>query len=485
MARPVLMWFRDDYRISDNPALHEAVKSGAPILCFVVLDQELPGLRQPGGAARWWLHGSLQSLGHSLEGLDSRLALFHGSTEEIVERIVIATDASAIFWNRRYQEAEIAIDSALKTRLTNRGVDVRSFNGKLLNEPWEIANKSGKPFQIYTPYFRAVMTRGGPQTPLPAPSKLKAGHWPDSLHGAEVTLASLHLEPLEPNWAKGFPAIWKRGEAGAQDSLAAFIDRALHGYAENRERPGIEGTSRLSPHLRFGEISPRQIWHTVTSASAALGGVTGDVEKFLSEVIWREFCYQQLFYNPDLATRSHDSRFAQFHWSTNAANLEAWQRGTTGYPIVDAGMRQLWQTGWMHNRVRMIVASFLVKHLLLDWRDGEAWFWDTLVDADPANNPFGWQWVAGCGLDAAPYYRIFNPVTQGEKFDETGDYVRAFVPEIGRLPNAFIHKPWEASPEILDKAGVRLGVTYPKPIVDHAAARERALHAFQEVRHAK
>ncbi|WP_112664175.1 cryptochrome/photolyase family protein [Microvirga flavescens] len=482
MSRPVLVWFRDDYRVSDNPALTAALASGSPVLCFAIVDEVSPGLRPLGGAARWWLHGSLESLDQSLRALDSSLALFRGGSEELVERIAKETGAQSIFWNRRYGEAEIAIDSALKKLLANRGLEVRSFNGRLLNEPWEVMNKAGKPFQVFTPYFRAVMARGAPEAPLPAPSRLEAGSWPEPLRGLQVPLKSLALEPSRPNWAEGFSAIWERSETGAQKSLAAFLDNVLQGYAESRERPGVEGTSRLSPHLRFGEISPRQIWHAVMSASAAIGGITGDTEKFLSELVWREFCYVHLHQTPDLATRPHDPRFARFEWSKNEANLTAWQRGLTGYPIVDAGMRQLWRTGWMHNRVRMIVASFLVKHLLTGWRKGEAWFWDTLVDADPANNPFGWQWVAGCGLDAAPFYRIFNPITQGEKFDPNGDYVRAFVPELSRLPNAFIHKPWDAPSETLQAAGVELGKTYPKPIVNHAAARERALHAFQEIR---
>lgn len=482
MASPVLLWFRDDFRLSDNPALTAAAESGAPVLCFAILDEASEGFRPIGGAARWWLHGSLAGLRAALQAIESDLVLFRGPAFDLVDRVVRETGATAIYWNRRYSAAEIAVDSALKSHLAARNVTARSFNGRLIHEPWEIKNQSGRPFQVFTPYARAVMSRAV-QPPLPAPKRLPAGVWPDSIKQIQLSLADLGLEPTRPDWAGGIRQAWSPGEADARKKLANFIDAALPGYAENRDRPGLQGTSRLSPHLRFGEISPRQVWHAVKAEAAREPELARHSEKFLTELIWRDFCYQLLHDHPALPHANHNQRFNRFPWEHAPSNLRAWQKGLTGYPIVDAGMRQLWQTGWMHNRVRMIAASFLIKHLLTDWREGEAWFWDTLVDADPANNAFSWQWTAGSGPDSAPFHRIFNPVTQGEKFDPDGDYVRAYVPELARLPNSLLHKPWEATPGQLRAAGITLGETYPAPIVPHGPARERALTAFRNLRH--
>jgi deoxyribodipyrimidine photo-lyase len=347
-----------------------------------------------------------------------------------------------------------------------------------------VRNKAGKPFRVYTPYLRAVMAAGGPAFPIPAPATLRTAPWPEETRTLRRSLESLGLEPTRPNWAAGFGDVWTRGEAAARERLDTFLTKHFRGYATNRDLPAVTGTSRLSPHLRFGEIGPRQVWHAVLAATRSRRSPApeGDAEKLLSEVVWRDFCYQLLHEHPDLATAPHDPRFERFPWSGDRAALRAWQRGLTGYPIVDAGMRQLWRTGWMHNRVRMIVASFLVKHLLVDWREGEAWFWDTLVDADPANNSFSWQWIAGSGPDAAPFHRIFNPVAQGEKFDPDGSYVRVHVPELSALPASHIHRPWEAPTSVLPSAGITLGQTYPEPIVAHAAARERALRAARAMR---
>lgn len=478
LASPVLVWFRDDHRLHDNPALAAAAATGAPVLCFYVFDEESPGVRPLGGAGRWWLHGSLESLSDSLRRLGAELLIVKGPAASVVERLVQETNAAAIFWNRRYGAAEIAIDSQLKSRLLESGITVQSFNGRLINEPWEIRSKSGTPFRVFTPYCRAVMAKPV-APPLPAPARMEAGLWPQSARALFVPLADLALEPKKPDWASGLRAEWRRGEAAARDKLARFLDGGLKGYAENRDIPSLPATSRLSPHLHFGEISPRQVWHAAMAVRAGRPDLERDVDKFLAEVVWRDFAHQLLHDFPHLPTRSHIARFERFPWREDPQGLKAWQKGLTGYPIVDAGMRELWRTGFMHNRVRMIVASFLIKHLLIDWRHGEAWFWDTLVDADAANNAFGWQWVAGSGLDSAPFHRIFNPVTQGEKFDPDGAYVRAFVPELERLPSPFIHKPWEAPPMVLRAAGVSLGETYPAPIVPHAEARERAMEAFR------
>ncbi|MFC4174777.1 cryptochrome/photolyase family protein [Microvirga sp. GCM10011540] len=481
MPAPALVWFRDDHRLSDNPALTAALASGSPILCFYILDEASEGFRPFGGAARWWLHGSLEGLDSSLKALGSELILLRGHARDVVEWLVRETDAAAVFWNRRYAAPEIAVDSAIKASLQNKGITVRSFNGRLIHEPWEIKNQAGRPFQVFTPYLRAVLSRALP-APLPAPQAISAGHWPSSIRRAHIPLASMGLEPSRPDWAGGLRRSWRRGEAQAREKLSRFLDTALRGYAENRDRPAMAGTSRLSPHLRFGEISPRQIWHAVAARVAEEPDLERDAAKFLGEVIWRDFCHQLLHDHPHLPFASHNARFERFPWSEDARMLAAWQHGRTGYAIVDAGMRQLWQTGWMHNRVRMIAASFLIKHLLTDWRQGEAWFWDTLVDADAANNAFGWQWTAGSGPDSAPFHRIFNPVAQGEKFDPGGDYIREYLPELAGLPAALIHKPWEASPDLLRSVGITPGETYPHPVVPHGAARERALEAFRSLR---
>lgn len=478
LAGPALLWFRDDLRLSDNPALSAAVADGSPLLCFFILDESSQDIRPLGSASRWWLHGSLEALDKSLRSLGGRLILFRGPAEDVINRIVAATAPSALFWNRRYQAAEIAIDGAVKAKLHERGIAVRSFNGRLLHEPWEIRNQADKPFQIFTPYLRAVSARSI-AGPLPAPTKMSPGHWPPAVLDSSVSLTELRLHPTRPDWSKKFSQYWKQGETAAQEALDLFLESSLCSYGERRDNPGAESTSRLSPHLRFGEISPRQLWHAATIRGS--GHETGTA-KFLSEVVWRDFCHQQLYASPDLGRAPYDPRFAHFPWSEDGVALNAWRKGLTGYPIVDAGMRQLWRTGWVHNRVRMIVGSFLVKHLLIDWRRGETWFWDTLVDADPANNAFNWQWIAGSGPDSAPFHRIFNPVTQGEKFDPAGDYVRMFVPELSALPANVIHRPWKATHNVLHAAGVELGGTYPRPVVDHGAARERALRAFRSMR---
>jgi deoxyribodipyrimidine photo-lyase len=372
----------------------------------------------------------------------------------------------------------------LKETLTGAGIEVRSFNGSLLNEPWEVTSKAGQPMKVFTPYWRAARERGEPAAPLPAPGKIKRLDPPDSAASESLALADLGLEPRKPDWAGGLREAWMPGEAGAQDLLESFIGNRLSGYAEGRNRPDRDSTSRLSPHLRFGEIGPRQIWHALAMAreSGEAAGSSTDAEKFLSELGWREFSYHLLFHNPDLASRNYDSRFDAFPWQADPEARRRWQRGQTGIPLVDAGLRQLWTTGWMHNRVRMVVASFLIKHLLQDWRAGEAWFWDTLVDADPANNAASWQWVAGSGADAAPYFRVFNPVTQGETWDPKGDYVRRWVPELASLPADMIHQPWKADAAALRKAGIEPGRGYPQPMIDLGLGRQRALDAFAAIK---
>ncbi len=472
-----IVWFRDDLRTADNPALHAAAASGRPVIALFVLDEVSEGVRPLGGATRWWLHGSLEALAERLDNVGVPLVLRRGPATSVVADAVDEAGAGAVFWNRRYAAAGIAVDRALKETLTRDGVEVQSFNASLLHEPWEVQTAAGAPFKVFSPFWRAAQGRGDPREPIRAPTRIKGGR---RIDGDE--LKDWRLLPTRPDWAGGIRREWTPGEHGARRRLGAFVDGSIDSYAAERDRPDRASTSMLSPHLRFGEIGPVQLWHAARAAEADGRASGRNVEKFLSELGWREFSYHLLYHFPALDRTNFQSRFDDFPWAGDSDALTAWQRGMTGYPIVDAGMRQLWQTGWMHNRVRMVVASFLVKHLLMDWRQGEAWFWDTLVDADPANNPASWQWVAGSGADAAPYFRVFNPMLQGEKFDADGDYVRRFVPELAKLPAAHIHAPWDAPADVLGKAGVRLGDTYPAPMVDHGRARTRALEAFDRIK---
>jgi deoxyribodipyrimidine photo-lyase len=470
MVHTSIVWFRDDLRLADNPALAATARAKGQVLCLYVLDEE--SSRPLGGAARWWLAGSLRALDQELCRIGGRLVLRRGAAARLVPALAADIGASAVYWNRRYDSAGVMVDSEIAAALARANVGVETFQANLLFEP----SSDGKPPRVFTPFWRRMRTTAGPRQPLPAPRRI----WPVP-DVASDDLDVWRLEPVKPDWAGGLRAAWVRGEEAARQRLTDFLDQ-IAGYASQRDRPDEDATSRLSPHLRFGEISPFQVWHAATFAAEKDSRIAGGVEKFLSELGWREFSYHLLHGFPELARKNLQERFDAFPWLNETGALRAWQRGCTGYPIVDTGMRQLWQTGWMHNRVRMVVASFLVKHLLVNWTEGERWFWDTLVDADPANNPASWQWVAGCGADAAPYFRIFNPILQGEKFDPDGRYVREYIPELAGLPNAFIHKPWEAPPLVLHGAGVTLGETYPRPFVDHAAARKRALEAFRRLK---
>ena len=476
---PSVVWFRNDLRLADNPALHAARERGDPLLCLFVLETD-EGLRPHGGASRWWLHHSLASLAADLASAGACLVILEGEAATIVPKVVDAAGAGALFFNRRYGGAAARLDKAVAEAVEKTGSAVETFNGRLLHEPWEIETKAGGSYGVYTPYWKAARERGLPDSPLPKPRKLDGAAW--SGEGPEkTTLEALGLLPSKPDWAKAFGARWTPGEAGAAARLRDFLKDDLAGYEEQRNQLASEATSHLSPHLRFGEISPRTIVAAVNEARTA--ATKADAECFLSEVGWREFDYHVLHHHPDVGEVNLHRNFDRMPWEeVSKADLQAWQQGRTGYPVVDAGMRELWQTGYMHNRVRMITASFLVKDLLCDWRVGEKWFWDCLCDADPANNTMNWQWVAGSGADASPFFRVFNPVTQGEKFDPKGDYVRRWVPELGELPGKAIHTPWEAGEDVLRKAGIELGKTYPKPILDHKKARQRALDAYEKVK---
>ncbi len=463
-----LLWFRQDLRVSDNPALAAAVERGEPVIPVFIWAPEEEGAWRPGGASEWWLHRSLTALSAELEKRGSGLIVRRGPTAAELDRLAAETGATAVVWNRRYEPAAVARDRELKRQLRGRGLEVKSFNGSLLFEPGMILNASGQPFRVFTAFWRACLARPVPAASADVPRQLLSPKvWPQSL-----TISGLALEP-RVDWAAGLRESWQPGEAGAAGQLKRFTAEALAGYAAGRDKPAVVGTSRLSPHLHFGEISPGEVWR-------AVGELSG--EAWLRQIGWREFAHHLLFHFPETPRTPLRPEFAAFPWRNDPRSLAAWQQGKTGYPLVDAGMRELWRTGWMHNRVRMVVASFLVKHLLIDWQEGAAWFWDTLVDADLANNTLGWQWVAGSGADAAPYFRIFNPVLQGEKFDPAGAYVRRWVPELAGLPSEWIHKPGKAPPLLLQQAGVELGVTYPLPIVNHDQARERALAALASLR---
>ncbi|CBS87146.1 cryptochrome/photolyase family protein [Azospirillum lipoferum] len=483
-ASPIIVWFRNDLRLADNPALTAAAQAsaerGAPVIPLYILEEETgdpPCDPWPlGGAQRWWLHGSLERLATCCARHGSPLLLRRGEPGAVLDALIAETGAECVLWNRRYTPAQTARDAAIKERLKARGIDARSFNAGLLAEPWTVRNKSGGPFKVFTPFWRHLSATLNPPLPTRAPSALKA----PAKAPAGDALDSWGLLPTKPDWAAGLRKRWVPGETAALSHLADFLDGPVGAYATERDRPDRDGTSALSPYLAFGEIGPRQVWHAARHAADARPELAPGIDSFLREVGWREFQYHLLHHAPELPDRPLDPRFADFPWREDAAGLLAWQRGRTGYPIVDAGMRQLWETGWMHNRVRMIVASFLVKDLLLPWQEGERWFWDTLVDADLAQNAGNWQWVAGCGADAAPFFRVFNPVLQGEKFDPEGDYVRRYVPELDRLPPRWIHQPWAAPTELLRQAGVRLGDDYPRPIIDHGVARDRALALFEE-----
>lgn len=475
-STPVLLWFREDFRLADNAALSAAVRDDTPVLCVFVFDKH----HKPGSAACWWLDGALLALDASLKKRGGTLHVLNGDPCVLIPTLAREITASAVHWNRRYDPAGRTIDTTIKSTLKNIGIPAHSFPGSLLHEPWSVRTKADTPFQVFTPFWRAARDLPEPRPPLPTPDALSFAAFPEKMAASRVDIDALDLRPRKPDWADGFRKTWDVGEEAAHIALNDFMDGALAGYAEKRDYPASETTSRLSPYLRFGHVTPAQLWH----AAQAVPASDEDRSRFLSELGWREFAWSILFERADLSTRNIRTEFDALPWRDDPKGFAAWRKGKTGYPLVDAGMRELWHTGWMHNRVRMVVASFLVKHLLIDWRLGEQWFTDTLVDHDPASNPMNWQWNAGTGVDAAPFFRIMSPILQSEKFDPEGNYIRRWVPELRRVPAKVIHTPWTADTKALEVCGVVLGRDYPEPIVDHKMARDRALSTWKNLRNA-
>lgn len=471
-----LVWFRRDLRLADNPALYDAVRQAQRIVPVYIDGFEAPGT-EPGGAGRWWQHHALAALSADLQALGAPLLIRRGEPLAVLRELAQQVGATVAVWNRLYEPAQDRADRRLAEALIGDGLRVDTFNASLVVEPWDVKTQTGGPYRVYTPFSRTVRARGLPRAPLPAPTRL------DGVPGLQgLSVEDLGLRPTIA-WDAGFAPVWTPGERGAHQRLERFCAEALAGYADGRDRPDRVLTSMLSPHLHFGDIGPVQVLSRLQRALAEQhgAGVAGGAEVFEREIYWREFAHHVLFHFPQTPVAPMDPRYAAFPWrepADYADDLRRWQRGQTGVPIIDAGMRQLWTTGWMHNRVRMIVSSYLVKNLLIPWQEGAAWFWDTLLDADQANNTLGWQWIAGSGADAAPYFRVFNPVTQSQKFDPDALYIQRWVPEIARLGKKSIHAPWMGDPADLARNRLQLGHDYPMPSVDLGESRGRALKAF-------
>lgn len=478
---PSIVLFQDDFRMKDNPALAAAAHRGAPLICLFVWNPYSCGYAKPGAASRWWLHHSIQNFSTAIKKAGNEFIIQIGHPFEVVSALVERFEVSHVFGNFACEPHAFKAQHDLLTWLEDEKLEGTFFHGNTLLDPTAVQTKSGKPYSVFTPFYRQVVSQLTLPSPLPAPRSL-----PPVPQGKMTSepLDSLELLP-EIDWAQGIRDMWTPGEAGAEKALQQFLRSAAKVYSTDRDRPDYSHTSRLSPYLHFGEISPKKVWHTVSQRNKTLPASQHrkSHEAYLRQIVWREFSRYLLYHFPHTVNEPMSADFNAFPWRQDPDSLRTWQKGLTGYPIIDAGMRELWHTGWMHNRVRMIVGSFLTKDLLLPWQQGAAWFWETLVDADLANNTMGWQWVAGCGADASPFFRIFNPMTQGQKFDPNGKYVRRWVPELAQLPPKWIHAPWEAPQSVLQEADVELGKTYPQPIVNHAKARSQALEAYQLVKH--
>lgn len=466
-----LYWFRNDLRLSDNSAWKLAVDSGSEVFPLFIHSELEDGEWAIGDASKWWLHHALADLEQQLDAKGLKLILRQGKPQQVLQELINELEITHIYWNKRYIPHQFEVDDRLHTELVKTGIEVEVANSSLLAEPWDVSSGSGQPYRVYTPFLKAFP---GQENQSPVDSEgmpVVPGNWPTSL-----TLGDLELLP-KVEWDAGFKTFWNPTRAGAIERLHQFSEKAMASYKARRDFPGEDGTSRLSPYLHWGQIGPREIVALINTMPDSKGK-----ETFFREVVWREFAYHVLFHNPHTPTQPLQPAYAEFPWRESEADLQAWREGKTGYPIVDAGMRQLWQTGWMHNRVRMVVASLLVKHLLLPWQEGAKWFWDTLVDADLASNTLGWQWAGGCGADAAPYFRVFNPILQGKKFDPDGDYIREYVPELAAVPNQFLHEPWEMPASMQEYLKTIIGEHYPAPIIEHGFGRDRALAALQDLK---
>ena len=476
---PVIVWYRNDLRVADHAALHAASQRRLPVLPVYVWSPDEEGRWPPGAASRYWLHHALARLRAELRERGTELVLARGEAADVLARLARDTRAEAVHWNRRYEPAAREQQQAVAARLESEGIEGREFQGNLLVEPDALATRDGKPYRVFTPFWKRWEQEVHGGSPLPAPGRLDALANPPR----SASLETLGLEPAI-DWADGIRTEWNLDGNNAHDYLASFVDGEIENYVDRRDLPHADAVSRLSPFLHFGELSPREAWSAAVDAHRGGGRLSPDeaTAAWLRQLAWREFAHHLLWHFPHTTEKPLHAQFAHFPWLDRPGHAEAWRRGRTGYPLVDAGMRELWVTGWMHNRVRMVAGSFLVKHLRQHWLVGAEWFWDTLVDADLANNSMGWQWVAGSGADAAPYFRIFNPVAQGERFDPHGRYLRRWLPALAKLPDTWLHRPWEAPADVLSRAGVRLGEDYPEPIVDHAEARQAALDAYQHMR---
>lgn len=474
-----LVWFREDLRLQDHPALHAASEKGGEILCVYILDNS-GTTRKQGGASRWFLHGALSAFRQSLQEREGDCLILEGDPVQILPDLVRETGAQALFCHHRYQKEAKLQDEAVAQALEDRNCRMTQLHGTMLRNPDSVVTKTGTPYKIFSAWWKGFKSLGTPPAPLPAPSTLSFVPLTFT-EGKKPAFIPCSIDrillPGKPDWATKMAEYWEHGEEAAHELLHDFAKHNLGHYDTGRNDMAAEESSRLSPYLRHGVLSPRQVWH-----HCANKGDPEDRETFLSEIGWRDFSWYTLYHNPELPTKSLKEQFHALPWRRSSKDLEAWQRGRTGIPVVDAGMRQLWETGWMHNRARMIVASFLAKHLLIDWRKGEDWFWDTLIDADPASNAVNWQWVSGTGVEASPFFRIFNPLRQSEKFDPKGDYIRRWVPELAKLPDADIAAPWKADDTVLRNAGIRLGRDYPEPVVSLGEGRDRAMAAYRKTR---
>lgn len=516
MTKCSLVWFRQDLRLKDNPTISRAVKRQLPILPLYIWAPHEEGPWTPGAASKVWLHSSLAGLQRSLQEMGSALRIFktgpgetYASTEELLTILACSTNMESLFYSRRYEPAAIERDSRVRDKLMSAGFQTEDCKDNLLFEPWEIATKTGQPFQIFTPFWKSCVEKLELAREMPTdlvgslpPKRPELPEWLKPLGSlpGEVSLEELELIPRQ-SWVLSLQKFLDPGEEAAQKKLKIFLEKGLEHYEDRRDYPELNGCSQLSSHLHFGEISVQQVYETVRnkiererelksalkkgssySHSSCSAAFSLSAQTFLKELGWREFAHHLLYHFPHTDLLPLNKKFSDFPWQKNEQFLSAWQKGETGYPIIDAGMRELRQTGLMHNRVRMLVSSFLVKDLLLPWQAGSTWFWNNLVDADLAQNSLGWQWSAGCGADAAPYFRIFNPCLQGKKFDPEGNYVRRFVPELSKLPNKYIHEPWRAEPAELEAWGIILGKTYPQRLVNHQEARQRALAIYQDLK---